>query len=324
MRILAIAGITSLVLGLSAPAGFAADPEEGPVGHAAATTFAAAGAYWTADRMRDAEPLVEPAESAKPSAAAVPKAAGEQVDLPPLVVAQTNSWVRPYAASAAKQQTWRSGGLIAKTAGKVFGTGGNGNDFVASGNVVRSKDGDVVVTVGHALVDGQGRWSKNLVFVPAYKSGAAPYGKFAARTMYIWSGYIKDNAHYPPFDFGMLVVNPVKGKKIQQTVGAQGIRFNATAAGASNLLLGYPSNGNGGRTLQYCSGASVAASYSMKYAMVCDMGGGSSGGPWFQDFNKVTGTGYQISAHALRNTTTSYGAYFGPEALKTFRAAEAA
>ncbi|MEU7829016.1 MULTISPECIES: hypothetical protein [unclassified Nonomuraea] len=71
-------------------------------------------------------------------------------------------------------------------------------------------------------------------------------------------------------------------------------------------------------------GPGLRATIQMKYAMVCDMGGGSSGGPWFQDFNKVTGTGYQISAHALRNTTTSYGAYFGPEALKTFRAAEAA
>ncbi|MEV6986837.1 hypothetical protein AB0M95_37040 [Sphaerisporangium sp. NPDC051017] len=36
--------------------------------------------------------------------------------------------------------------------------------------------------------------------------------------------------------------------------------------------------------------------YDMKYAMICDMGGGSSGGPWFQEFNKVTGAGYQISA----------------------------
>lgn len=32
----------------------------------------------------------------------------------------------------------------------------------------------------------------------------------------------------------------------------------------------------------------------------------------------------QISTHALRDSTTSYGSYFGREALKTFRAAEAA
>jgi hypothetical protein len=89
------------------------------------------------------------------------------VDLPATVAAQTNRSVLPYATSAAKQQTWKSGGLIVNKAGKVFGTGAAGNDFVASGNVVRSKDGDVVVTVGHALVDDKGKWSKNLVFVPA-------------------------------------------------------------------------------------------------------------------------------------------------------------
>ncbi|WP_170247008.1 trypsin-like serine peptidase, partial [Nonomuraea zeae] len=254
-----------------------------------------------------------------------PYAAGEQVDVEPAAGPGTKRWATvPYVTSAAAQQTWKSGGLIAKTAGKVFGTGGNGKDFVASGTVVNSTDGDVIVTVAHAMIDSAGRWSSNLVFVPAYKNGAAPYGKFTARTMYIWSGYYKDDAHQPPLDFGMLVVNKVKSKTPVQTVGGQGIRFNAATAGTTNLLLGYPSNGNGGQTLQFCSGASATPAYGMKYALLCDMGGGSSGGPWFQEFDKTAGAGYVISAHALRNSTTSYGAYFGPEALATFRAAVAA
>ncbi|WP_336210408.1 trypsin-like serine peptidase [Nonomuraea sp. LPB2021202275-12-8] len=323
MRILAIAGFTVLVFGLGAPAGLAAVEPEGPISHDAPRTFAATTGYWTPERMRAARPLAASGPAVVTSKSVVPKAAAEQVDVPPTVRTQNNRWVAPYPASAAEQQTWKLGGLIAKTAGKVFGTGGGGTDFVASGNVVNSADGDVVVTVAHAFMDEQGRWSKNLVFVPAYKDGAAPYGKFAARTMFMWSGYYKDSLRHPPLDFGMLVVNPVKGKTILQTVGGQGIRFNATA-GTSNLLLGYPSNGNGGRTLQFCSGASVTPKYDMKHAMLCDMGGGSSGGPWFQGFNRFNGTGYQVSAHALRNTTTSYGAFFGPEALKTYQAAEAA
>jgi V8-like Glu-specific endopeptidase len=323
MRTLYIAGLTTLTLALVAHPATAEPPADGPLAHPLPTTLAAGDDYWTPARMRAAAPLTAPA--AKAGAKTVtPFAAGEQVDLAPTLSSATRPWAGPYVTTAAKQLTWKSRGLIAKTAGKVFGTGGNGKDFVASGNVVTSDDGDVVVTVGHALIDNDGRWSTNLVFVPAYKNGTAPYGKFAARTMFIWSGYYKDGAHQPPLDFGMLVVKPVKSKTVLQTVGGQGIRFNATTAGTSNLLLGYPSNGNGGQTLQYCSGASANPAYGMKYAMLCDMGGGSSGGPWFQGFNKVTGTGYQISAHALRNSTTSYGAYFGPEALKTFRAAEAA
>lgn len=323
MRTFAVAGLTALLLGLGAHTAVAEPAEDGPVEHEVPATLRSGDDYWTPERMRAAPPLAAPARTAG-AAPSTPFAAGEQVDIAPTPTATTKRLFPPYATTAAKQQTWKSGGLVAKTAGKVFGTGGNGKDFVASGNVVNSADGDVVVTVAHALMDGEGRWSKNLVFVPAYKNGAAPYGKFPARTMFMWSGYYKDGAHVPPFDFGMLVVKPVKGKTVVKTVGGQGIRFNSTAARPSNLLLGYPSNGNGGKTLQYCSGASVNPAYGMKYAMICDMGGGSSGGPWFQDFNKTTGTGYQISAHALRNTTTSYGAYFGPEALKTFQAAVAA
>lgn len=338
MRILAVAGLTTMLLGsgaiaaptaFAAPAALAAPAEDGPVEHRLAATFAAGDDYWTPERMRAAQPLAAPAGSAKAatSRATTSAAAGEPVEFAPVAGPRpgpkpTNGF--PFVAKAAAQQTWKGGGLIAKTAGKVFGTGGNGKNFVASGTVVNSADGDVIVTVAHAMIDGEGRWSTNLVFVPAYKDGAAPYGKFTARTMYIWSGYYKDNAHQPPLDFGMLVVNKVKSKTPVQTVGGQGIRFNVTTEGTSNTLFGYPSNGNGGKTLQYCSGASVNPSYGMKYAMLCDMGGGSSGGPWFQEFNRTTGTGYVISAHALRNTTTSYGAYFGPEALATFRAAVAA
>ncbi|MEV0618730.1 hypothetical protein AB0I81_35795 [Nonomuraea sp. NPDC050404] len=322
MRTFAVTGLTTLLLGLSAHAAVAEPAKDAPVEHKVASTLRAADDYWSAERMQAAEPLAAP-EGTPADAPRTPFAAGEPVDIDPTPTITTKRYFPPYSTKAAKQATWKSGGLITKTAGKVFGTGGNGKDFVASGNVVNSKDGDVVVTVAHAMMDGEGRWSKNLVFVPAYKNGAAPYGKFAARTMFMWSGYYKDGAHVPPLDFGMLVVKPVKGKSIVKTVGGQGLRFNS-AAGTSNLLLGYPSNGNGGKTLQYCSGASVSPSYGMKWAMKCDMGGGSSGGPWFHAFNKTTGTGYQISAHALRNTTTSYGAYFGPEALKTFQAAVAA
>ncbi|GAA3677639.1 peptidase [Nonomuraea antimicrobica] len=332
MRTLAIAGLTTLLLGLGSHAALA-DPEkgepakDGPIARQLPTTFAAGDDYWTPERMRAARPLAAPARPAKAATGeATPRAAGEEVEVAPAPTPKTMRWekVVPYATTAATQQTWKSGGLIAKTAGKVFGTGGNGNDFVASGTVVNSTDGDVIVTVAHAMIDSEGRWSRNLIFVPAYKNGAAPYGKFTARTMFIWSGYYKDGVRKPPLDFGMLVVNKVKSKTPVQTVGGQGIRFNSTTAGKTNLLLGYPNNGNSGQTLQFCSGASVAPAYDMKYALLCDMGGGSSGGPWFQDFNQAAGSGYVISTHALRNSTTSYGAYFGAEALATFRAAVAA
>ncbi|MEU7898285.1 hypothetical protein AB0B45_36160 [Nonomuraea sp. NPDC049152] len=323
MRPLTIACLTLVAATLTAGVA-SADPEgEGPVGHQVPSSFAATEDYWTPERMAAAEPIEEPAPESRPTPRQA-AAQGEQVDIAPTPGPSDRRWIAPLPNNVTQQKTWNRGGAIARTAGKVFGIGGNGRDFVASGNVVTSKDGDVVVTVAHALINDDKQWSKNLVFVPAYKDGKAPYGKFAARTMFIWSGYTDVQGNDSTLDFGMLVVKPVGGKQIQKVVGGQGIRFNATPNGARNVLLGYPSNGNAGKTLQYCTGPSVNPAYGMTYAIICDMGGGSSGGPWFQSFNSLTGSGYQISAHALRNSTTSYGAFFGDQALKTFRAAEAA
>ena len=154
------------MLALSAPAGAAVvGPAEGPVSHSLPRTLAGAGDPWTPERRRPAKPLVATGPVGATRAAV--KAAGEQVDVPPTIRPGAKRPFKPQSTSAAEQQTWSGGGLIATTAGKVFGTGGGGVDFVASGNVITSPDGDVVVTVAHAMMDAEGRWSKNLVFVPA-------------------------------------------------------------------------------------------------------------------------------------------------------------
>ena len=68
----------------------------------------------------------------------------------------------------------------------------------------------------------------------------------------------------------------------------------------------------------------MSPQYDMRYALGCGWAAAPAAGPWFQQFDQTRGAGYQISGHALRNSTTSYGAYFGPRlALKTYQAAVA-
>jgi V8-like Glu-specific endopeptidase len=134
--------------------------------------------------------------------------------------------------------------------------------------------------------------------------------------------WVKDSR----YDFGAIVLKPLKKRKIQSVVGGQGITFN-TPDRPTGYLFGYPANGNKGQTLQYCSGPQVQDPAGvMPHGMACDMNGGSSGGPWFRGFNVSKGTGYQISVHAAHTTVSliSYGPYFGASVLATYRAAERA
>ncbi|GAA2430968.1 peptidase [Actinomadura vinacea] len=299
-----------------------------PLAHEAEGSARAAD-YWTPARMKAAKPLKESAPSAATRSAKARPKSGRPVDIAPVAPAG-NTAVRSatggVSAAGATQATWKKGGLVAKTAGKLFGKGDNGADFVASGNVVTSKDGDVVFTVGHALRTATGKWTTNLVFVPGYNNGKSPYGRFPVRKAYVPLEYMTKDAagnivKDRRYDFGAVSVKPVNGKKIQSVVGGQGTSFNI-ANRPSGYLFGYPSNGNGGKTLQFCSGPQVEdPAGTMPHGMTCDMGGGSSGGPWFRNFNTTKGTGYQISVHAAR-TSTSYGPYFGASVLATFRAAE--
>jgi hypothetical protein len=65
--------------------------------------------------------------------------------------------------------------------------------------------------------------------------------------------------------------------------------------------------------------------------MLCNMTGGSSGGPWFLSFNEATGTGIQNSVNSFRYQILGlidpgfmFGPYFGADAQNLYNAAQAA
>src|ERR687894_1207727 len=69
--------------------------------------------------------------------------------------------------------------------GKVFFTD-SGVNYVCSGTALA---GDVVWTAGHCVNEGPGAFYTNFLFVPAYRDGAAPHGRFAAPTLLTTSGW---------------------------------------------------------------------------------------------------------------------------------------
>ncbi|MGW4685217.1 peptidase [Streptomyces sp. NPDC004244] len=282
--------------------------------------------FWTAERMRSAVPLDvagapvtgrAPVTSAdRPTLIApTPASASTPADAPASAAVSPTAF--PQAGGA-----WTGAGAVVKTSGRVFFTFG-GRTASCSGDSITSANGSTVITAGHC-VKYQGAWHTNWVFVPAYNNGNAPYGQWPATKTFAtdqWAASEDMN-----MDVGLAVVAPQNGQKLSQVVGAQGILFN----GGYNKRMysfGFPAaSPYDGTKLVYCSGNSSKDFLLTKdHSLACNMTGGSSGGPWFQDFNETTGLGTQVSVNSFGYTflpNWMFGPYFGNEAKAAYDKAQ--
>ncbi|MGW0734661.1 trypsin-like serine peptidase [Streptomyces sp. NPDC002851] len=272
--------------------------------------------YWTAERMRSAEPLdVLPVESGD-LLDEVRK--GSELLVPPTESAPDGAKSFPQ-----KGGTWTGGGDVVTTSGRVFFTY-QGRQASCSGNAVTSANKSTVLTAGHC-VKLEGNWHTNWTFVPGYHDGQAPYGKWpAAKTLSTPQWTASEDLNY---DVGAAVVEPVGGKKLTDVVGAQGVAFN-TGYNKAMYAFGFPAQDPyDGEKFTYCSGNSFKDFLtSTDHGLSCDMTGGSSGGPWFQDFNEESGTGLQTSVNSFGYTFLPgymFGPYFGDDAKNLYQKAQA-
>ncbi|MET9957905.1 peptidase [Streptomyces sp. NPDC006326] len=272
--------------------------------------------FWTAERMRSAVPLDV---TAAPGVARTPVA----ISARPTAIA-------PTAPSAAASPTsfpqaggaWTGGGAVVKTSGRVFFTFGD-RTASCSGDSITSANGSTVITAGHC-VKYQGAWHTNWIFVPGYENGNAPYGQWSATKTFAtdqWAASEDMN-----MDVGLAVVAPLNGQKLSQVVGAQGILFNG-GYNKKMYSFGFPAAAPyDGTKLIYCSGSTGKDFLLTKdHSLGCNMTGGSSGGPWFQDFNESTGLGTQVSVNSFGYTflpNRMFGPYFGNEAKAAYDKAQ--
>jgi V8-like Glu-specific endopeptidase len=304
----------------------AAAPDQSTAGDSRAATRSAAvtpaeqqrvTAYWTAERMRQAVPietLVDPRRS---------------LDTPRTVARGNPVTIAPTTASVGIQSfpnagsAWTGGGAVTRTVGRVFFTY-QGRTASCSGNAVTSANRSTVMTAGHCVKLG-GAWHTNWVFVPGYNSGNAPYGTWTARaTLATPQWAASEDINY---DVGAAVVNLLNGSALTDVVGAQGIAFNQ-ARGQAMYAFGYPAaSPYDGTRLIYCSGVTFNDFFlSMGIGMDCNMTGGASGGPWFQQFSESTGTGIQNSVNSFKYNffpNWMFGPYFGTDAQNVYNTAQA-
>lgn len=290
-RLILAAPVLLATLGLVTPAQAAVERK------AVAKSAAAIARYWSPERMRHATPGVK-------LRAAGGKAAKRSAAYP-----FTSSEVAtPYTQAPTS------------TDGKVFFTLGS-VDYMCSGTALLSPNKSVVWTAGHCVNEGPGAFATNWTFVPAYKDGAAPLGRFPARSLYTTSGW-RDQGDFA-YDLGAAVVGPsAAGQALTDVTGGRGIGVNYIR-NQRFTAYGYPAAPPfNGERLWLCDAAWAADDTTgtpPPMAIGCDMTAGSSGGGWIvgSSVYSVNSYGYTAEPNVI------YGPYQGTDAAGLYNQAAA-
>ncbi|MFG2501061.1 trypsin-like serine peptidase [Streptomyces sp. NPDC048441] len=276
-----------------------------------------ASAYWTSERMAKATSVPLPKLSAEQSARVqddAAKAATEQLapqSAPPTAPKTRSASSAPggdlSAMSLNKAERWgKAGSAPALTTGRLFFVNNNGADMQCTASVITADNHNTLWTAGHCVHPGgdgaDAYYDVNrMAFAPDDDGGAAPHGLWEATYTNTTKGWQDDEDFQS--DLAAVEVTPQTANgNLQDFTGAQGYRFGHGQDFSDVTFLGYPAAGNGrsfpGDELYYCQGDTEDASvwfWDERLQMVCDMGQGSSGGPWLDDMNSGGG-GYIVGA----------------------------
>ncbi|WP_411375814.1 trypsin-like serine peptidase [Arthrobacter sp. MPF02] len=299
----AVLALTSAGAATAKPAG--SDDEKNRSVVSITVEGAGAAEYWTADKMR----------------AAIP---GDVLASRALERGNRSKVVEKGKSSEVKSSGGRKTIAVSETPvkhiGKVFFTLGGAN-YVCSANAVASVNESTVSTAGHCLNEGPGAYATNFVFVPAYNNGAAPYGKWTARSYHApaeWSA-----AGDMAYDTGFAVMDKLNNQTLTDVVGGSGVAFNQ-ARGLTYKSFGYPAASPfDGQTLKSCTGTATPDTTNPQFGtqgIPCDMTGGSSGGPWFIGTSS-SGTQNTVNSYGYSGSNVMYGPYWGAVIQATYNSA---
>jgi V8-like Glu-specific endopeptidase len=190
-----------------------------------------------------------------------------------------------------------------------------GGRHFCTASVVHSPRRDLVVTAAHCL-DGS---PDDLVFVPGYRDGRAPYGRWNVGKRYLPDGWAKGQDE--DSDVAFAVVADRDGKDIEDVVGGGNRFVTGTATGATAVTVtGYPDS----REVPVrCTNKPTAHSRTQQRIACPELSGGTSGSPWVNGDGGVVGI---LGGHEQGGLTddVSYSVVLGSEAAELYRDARGA
>lgn len=288
----------------------------------------AVAGYWTPARMmaaKPARPLLEETAKDRPRAK---RTSGAAVNIPatePKRAGGAGSGVRPTKAVAVPKPY---SDYPDKLNGKVFFTDSQGDDYECSGTAVNSENKSLVWTAGHCVHDGDGgKFYRQWVFVPAYSSGKAPYGRWTASELFTTGGWADDGDFRE--DFGAAIVRPLNGERLADRIGGHGMLFNAPR-NQKWTVFGYPASGRFSGKSQYRCVAGrlgdddpeTGNSGPLTIKISCDMTVGASGGGWIVGISNGFGKINSVTSYERTEVKgATYGPYQGADALELYNQA---
>ena len=201
--------------------------------------------------------------------------------------------------------------------GKLFFETPQGS-FVCSAAVI---DRRLVLTAGHCVHSGNGASSgfySNFVFVPAYRDGEAPFGVWLPDSVIVSGGWFNGGGAVPAVDdFAIFTIaDDTFGERIGDAVGRLGWQTESLCPNHVTML-GYPVNLDSGELMHQINTGDCLPFANNTVLAGSDMGGGSSGGPWAQNFG-VRSTGQTFGFERGLNRVvgvTSFGPADDPDVL---------
>jgi hypothetical protein len=165
------------------------------------------------------------------------------------------------------------------------------------------------------------------VFVPGYRNGSAPYGRWYAKER--WSNEAWIDSGDKGYNYGAVVFYPnASGQRLVDVVGANGIRWNEPVE-RYTYTFGYPSNYAKGEVLHYCSGTPWGSGVfdPRRINLKCDfpvhyqgtwVSGDALGGPWVKNFNGELGRGDLHSITTEKRSPTEITGIRFDDAIELF------
>ena len=215
-----------------------------------------------------------------------------------------------------------------RAAGKLFFKKSDGGSYICSAALIKK---GIVLTAAHCVSEfGTGQIYRDFSFVPGYKSGAAPYGKWAARSVVVLNAYVNGSDQCAQRgvickdDVALLVLQPQGSSLPGNSTGWYGYAYNGSGFTGSRVhitQIGYPACLDNGAIMERNDSEGFkSASHTNNTLLGSLMCGGSSGGPWIINFGKrpnltQTASGSEAAQNTVVGVTSWGSTSTGPKQM---------